>query len=99
MTELQFRQLEPVSEIQWFIVLIICIVLVAVYLVSKNINRSNASSKNEVKRVNTTAVSKTAVIHEFNVGNKDYLVFESKYGVIELQGARKEEKEVSSNDS
>ncbi|MBQ4862972.1 hypothetical protein J8L98_14890 [Pseudoalteromonas sp. MMG013] len=99
MTELQFRQIEPVSDSQWIILSIICGVLIGIYLLFKHINGVNRGPSNNVKRIGTTAISKTAVVHEFHFKDQKYLVFESKNGVVELQGSPLEEKRVESNDS
>ncbi|CAM4162227.1 hypothetical protein [Pseudoalteromonas byunsanensis] len=86
MSELQFRQAEAVGDFQLVVLTIVSLLLVAVYLYLKLVHTNKHKLNDGVKVLSKTRLSQHSVVYELCTEHRKYVVLESKFGVIELNG-------------
>ncbi|MCF2860232.1 hypothetical protein L1286_22380 [Pseudoalteromonas sp. SMS1] len=86
MDTITFRSVEPVSEFQWLIVIAFCMLLLVVYFYSQKKKKVSQNGKN---LYTNEKLSHNTQLHKINIDGQEYLVFESKAGLVELTSPHK----------
>lgn len=83
---LDFKEADAIS-MQPIIVIVLLVIILCVLQFYINVKRKNAGLflKSEIKS-RIYILSRGALVHEIEIGERKYVVFESKNGVVELDG-------------
>lgn len=92
MTDLQFRQSQAFTEVQLIVLGFASLLLVVIYIYLKLVYAKKNEVNDGLKLLSKKKLSQQSTLYEFCKHDKKYVVFESKFGVIELRGQKLEQK-------
>lgn len=86
MDKVTFKSTPIMMDWQWVVLIGFCILLISALFIAKRygkqINKQNTSKKFMVE---LQRISRTAVIYNIEQNNQKFVIFESEYGVVQLQ--------------
>jgi len=89
MDKATFKGSTIMMDWQWAVLVVFCILLISALFIAKRygkkINKQNTSKKFMVE---PQRISRTAVIYNIEQNNQTFIVFESEYGVVQLQNTQ-----------